>query len=419
MGFDTPFAAPNLFAADVRGTRAVPGSRGTFNERKTAVANPLGPTPLSVSPDSRSRRLAPRSAGVCVPPVAGPVFLFSGLGAEHPEMGRGLFRLSEVFRNELGRCDRYYRGLTGRPLLVRHTPPFGARVAHGRPSYVQPAVFAFQYALASAWLSWGVRPGAVFGYSLGEDAAACIAGAASLEDVMTLVVKRARHLDEARGGGMAVLFAGGELVADLIARQRRIEIAATNGPDHTVVSGPATAIDALLEAAARAHVRARRVRTGCAFHSSGMDRVLPALDRDAAAPAFHRPATPLLSSVTADWVSLTVLNDPGYWRGRVRARIRFREGLARLSAEGFRTFVEIGPHPMLLPIVRRDAAAVGGACIETARRGEDDARVTMAALARLSRAGAALPPHVPTARSRRATAVEVRTRALRHAEVSR
>lgn len=400
------------------GRARFPGPGAPSNERKTAVANTLGPTPPSVSPDSRRRRLAPRSAGV-VPPAAVPVFLFSGLGAEHPEMGRGLYRMSEVFRTELARCDRSYRGLTGRPLLVRQTPPFGARIAHGRPSYVQPAVFAYQYALAAAWLAWGVRPGAVFGYSLGEDAAACVAGAASLEDVMTLVVKRALHMDAARGGGMAVLFAGCEQVAALLARHPRIDIAAANGPDHTVVSGPAAAIDALLDAAARGHVRARRVRTGCAFHSSGMDRVLPALERDAAAPAFHRPATPLLSSVTADWVSLPVLNDPAYWRDRVRARIRFRDGLARLYAEGFRTFVEIGPHPMLLPIIRRDTAVIDSVCIETARRGEDDARVTMAGLSRLPRAGAALPAYGLPPRSRRAADPDRRPRSLRHVEVSR
>lgn len=334
-------------------------------------------------------------------------------------MGRGLYRMSEVFRDELARCDRCYRGLTGRALLVRHTPPFGSRIAHGRPSYVQPAVFAYQYALASAWLAWGVRPAAVFGYSLGEDAAACIAGAASLDDVMTLVVKRALRMDAARGGGMAVLFGGGGQISTLIARQPRIEIAAANGPDHTVVSGPSAAIDALVEAAARQHVHARRVRTGCAFHSSGMDRVLPALERDAATAAFHRPATPLLSSVTADWVSLPVLNDPAYWSGRVRAPIRFREGLARLQAEGFRTFVEIGPHPMLLPIVRRDAAAIASICIETARRGEDDTRVTMAALSQLPRAGAVVPAQGAPARSRRVADADLRARPVRHAEVSR
>jgi acyl transferase domain-containing protein len=318
------------------------------------------------------------------------VFLFSGLGGEYPEMGRGLFRFSEVFRTELERCDRLYRSIAGGPLLVRRNPPFGERIRYGRPSYVQPAVFAFQYALAATWIAWGVRPAAVFGYSLGEDAAVCVAGAASLEDVMALVVARARRMDALRSGGMAVFFTSQEQVCALAARQPQIEIAASNGPDHTVVSGPTAAIEALLESAARAHVRARRVRTGCAFHSSGMDRVLPALERDAAAPSFHEPATPLLSSVTGDWLSLPCLRDPAYWSRRVRAPIRFRDGLARLDAEGFRTFVEIGAHPMLLPVVRREVGGSADSCIEAARRGEDDARVTMAALGRLSRAGASL-----------------------------
>lgn len=393
-----------------------PSGPGAPSERKTAVDSKPGLLPPSASLDPRSRRLTRRRGGLPVPQAVKPVFLFSGLGAEHPAMGRGLFRLSDVFRTELERCDRLYRATTGSPLLVRRDPPFGERMRDGRASYVQPAVFAFQYALAAAWLSWGVRPAAVFGYSLGEDAAACVAGAASLEDVMTLVINRALHMDRLRGGGMAVLFAGREQVGALIARQPRVEIAAANGPDHTVVSGSSRAIDALLATAARDHIRARRVRTGCAFHSSGMDPVLLALERDAAALVFHQPVTPLLSSVTADWLSLPTLNDPAYWSGRVRAPIRFRDGLARLHAEGFRTFIEIGPHPMLLPLVRRDVAAIGSTCIETARRGEDDALVTMAALSRLSRAGASLAVPVSAPRPRRSTGPALRTRS---AEVSR
>jgi len=392
---------------------------GHLTIRQIVVDTKPGLMPLSASPDPRGRRFARRRTGVPSSQATRPVFLFSGLGAEHPEMGRGLFRMSTTFRAELERCDRLYRALTGRPLLVRATPPFGDRLRNGRPSYVQPAVFAYQYALAAAWIAWGVRPAAVLGYSLGEDAAACVAGAASLDDMMALVVNRARVMDRLRGGGMAVLFAGPEQTRALIARHPRVEVAAANGAEHTVVSGSSAAIDALIAAAARAHVRARRVRTGCAFHSSRMDRVLASLERDAAAPSYHEPATPLLSGVTAEWLSLSTLSDPSYWSGRVRAPIRFREGVARLYADGFRTFVEIGAHPMLLPIVRRDAMVGDSLCIETARRGEDDAVVTMAALAALPRAGASLAAYVPPVRGRRSVEAEARGRRRRPAEVSR
>jgi acyl transferase domain-containing protein len=377
-----------------------------------------GLLPPSASLDPRGRRHARRRTAIPLSPAARTVFLFSGLGVEHPDMGRGLFRMSATFRAELERCDRLYRELTGSRLLVGRTPPFGDRVRNGRPSYVQPALFAFQYALATTWMAWGVRPAAVLGYSLGEDAAACVAGAVSLDDMMTMIVNRARHMDGLPGGGMAVLFAGPDQVRDLLARQPRVEVAAINGPDHIVVSGPRSAIGTLLGAAARAHIRARRVRTGCAFHSSRMDRVLPAIEHDAASASFHEPATPVLSSVTADWLSRTAMSDPGYWSGRVRAPIRFRDGIARLHAEGFRTFVEIGPHPMLLPIVRRDAGAPDSLCIETARRGEDDADVTMAALSRLPRVAASLAAYVPPARARRSAEADPRRR-RRRAEVSR
>ena len=344
----------------------------------------MGLRPPSASLDRRGRRFARRPTGLPLPRQARPVFLFAGLGAEHPDMGRGLFRMSANFRAELERCDALYRDLTGRRLLVASHLPFGDRIRHGRPSYVQPAVFAFEYALATTLISWGVRPSAVLGYSLGEDAAACIAGVASLDDVFALVVNRARHMDSLRGGGMAVLFADAARTAALIAG-RGVDIAAANGADHTVVSGPRQGIEAVLAAASRQHVRARRVRTGCAFQSNRMDRVLPRLAADAAALSIHEPSTPLLSSVTADWAGRATVSDPAYWSGRVRAPIRFREGVARLYAEGFRTFVEIGAHPMLLPILKRDSAIPDITCIETARRGESDAGVMMAALARLPR----------------------------------
>ena len=370
---------------------------GHLHDTNTAVDTNPGLLPPSASIARPSRRFTRRRTAVALPVATQPVFLFSGIGAEHPAMGRGLFRMSEVFRGELERCDGLYRAMTGDPLLQRRNPPFGDRIRNGRPSYVHPAVFAFQHALAAAWISWGVRPAAVFGYSLGEDAAACVAGAASVEDVMALVVNRARHMDGLRRGGMAVLFAGDDQVSALLAAQPAVEVAAANGPDHTLVSGPSAAIDALLRDAARQHVRARRVPTGCAFHSSAMEQVLPALERHAADTSFHEPATRLLSSVTADWLSLPALSDPAYWSLRVRAPIRFRDGLARLHAEGFRTFVEIGAHPMLLPLIRRGAAAAGSTCIETARRGEEDAVVTLAALSQIPRAGAALAAPLPHA----------------------
>lgn len=371
----------------------------------------MGLRPPSASLDPRGRRFARRRPGLAAPRWARPVFLFAGLGAEYPAMGRGLFRMSAAFRAELERCDRLYRELTGTRLLIASHPPFGDRLRRGRPSYVQPAVFAFEYALAATLLSWGVRPSAVLGYSLGEDAASCIAGVVSLEDAFTLVVNRARHIDALRGGGMAVLFADADRTRALIAG-RRVDIAAANGPDHTVVSGSRAGIEAVLAAAARAHVRGRRVRTGCAFHSTRMDRVLPRLAADAAELPVHEPSTPLVSSVTADWVCRSTVSDPSYWSGRVRAPIRFREAIARLYAEGFRTFVEIGAHPMLLPILRRDTTLADVTCIETARRGESDATVIMAALARLPRPGATLAVRPPP-RGRRFTGTEPRPRQRR------
>ena len=122
-----------------------------------------------------------------------------------------------------------------------------------------------------------------------------------------------------------------------------------------------------------------------------MDPILPAIEREAATAAFRGPRVPLLSSVTGEWLSAAALRDPRYWSRRVRAPIRLVDALTRLHDEGFRTFLEIGAHPMLRPVVRRWVGPEDLVCVETARRDQDDVMVTAVALSKLvGRAGRAL-----------------------------
>lgn len=378
--------------------------------------------PLRGRRTSPVRALPVRLPGALPPeqlaPAASAVFLFSGLGADHAAMGARLYRVAPVFRRELHRCDRAYRATTGEPLLAHGDRPFARLARVRRPSYVHPAVFSYQYALALMWIACGIRPAALLGYSLGEDAAACVSGAASVEDLMPLVVARARRVEPLRGGAMAVVFAGVPHTSRLMAGLDGLDIAAANGPDSTVVSGPASSIEMLLAIAAHTRVHARRVRAACAFHSRAMDAVVPQLEADAAAVAFHAPAIPILSGVSAEWATLDTLHDPRYWGRRVRAPIRFADAIQRLHERGHRVFVEIGPHPMLLPLVRRRFMAADLACVETARRDQDDALVTAVALAQLTRLGADLDLGAVLPAPRAAVARLTPTHRLRRFEVS-
>ena len=321
---------------------------------------------------------ARRRPGAGAPPV---VFMFTGLGSEYAGMGRRLFACSSVFRREMEACDAVYRKVTGTPLLVTADPPFGDGALLRRTAHVQPALFAFEYALAQVWRAAGVEPAATIGYSLGEDVAACVAGAVSRDDCLAFVAARARTVEQFDGGGgMVAILASEARVRQFIAAYPGVAVAAVNGRDNTVVAGPAPALDALLAGLALHRVRARRVPIAHAFHSPLMDPLVARVERDAAVLAFGQADVPVVSTATGQWATPNDLADARVWSRRIRETVRFSDALGLLYAQGFRVFVEMGPHPVLLSIASRclDAADLVG--IPALRRDADDVAMTAAGL---------------------------------------
>jgi acyl transferase domain-containing protein len=319
------------------------------------------------------------------PAEARVVFLFTGIGAECPGMGRDLFASEPVFRRALEQCDAIYRSLTGRKLLSSADPPFGPDCPLEETHFTQPAVFALEYALTALWRSWGVEPAAVLGHSLGEDAAACAAGVISLADALRLVTARAELMSALpEGGAMVAIFADEAEVRRLAAPWRgEVSIAAVNAPDNVVVAGGAAAVDAVVARCASGHLRTRALRVTRAFHSALMDPMLGAFRRVASAARFHQARVPLVSSLTGRWATSRELSDPDYWTRRIRETMRFADGIRMLHEQGFRTFVEIGPHPTLLRLARRSAPGRDAAWIPTMRRDASERDVTLESLAAL------------------------------------
>lgn len=310
-------------------------------------------------------------------------FLFTGVGSEFVGMGRRLFAAQPVFRRELERCDRLFRSITGRPLLSPADPPFGDQLALDDTAIVQPALFAFEYALAQLWRDWGVEPSALFGHSLGEDVAACVGGVLSLPDALTFVAGRARLLEQlSADGAMAAIFTAEERVRDALRAYRgEIEIAAINEPANVLVAGPSSSLQDLLMRFERAGVRTRPLKASRAFHCALVDPALSGIEAIAGRVAFAAPRVPIVCGATGAWAGIADITQPWYWRRHVREAVRFADGLRRLWADGYRIFVEIGPHPTLLGMVRRSLPTEDVTLAPTLRRAEDDLSVACSSLA--------------------------------------
>jgi len=209
-------------------------------------------------------------------------FLFTGEGAQYTDMGRELYLTQPIFRQALNLCAEILHPHLERGLLsVLYPEPSVSAPLH-EPAYTQPSLFALEYALAEMWRSWGVRPDAVLGHSVGEYVAACIAGVFSLEDGLKLIAERGRLMQAlAVKGSMAVAHEGAAQVVTALADDAgRLSIAAVNGPDNTVISGPDEVISLALKKLASAGLSACRLETvSHAFHSALMDPILVDFER--------------------------------------------------------------------------------------------------------------------------------------------
>jgi acyl transferase domain-containing protein len=224
---------------------------------------------------------------------------------------------------------------------------------------VQPALWAVMVSLAALWRAHGVEPSAVVGHSQGEIAAACVAGALSLEDAARLVTARARALQTVSGqGGMVALPLAEVAVCELLTPWRdRLAVAAVNGPTATVVSGDAGALDELLAWAEREGVRARRVPVDYASHSAQVEAARTEVLATAAVIEPRAAEVAFVSSVTGEFFDTTGL-DAAYWFRNLREPVRFDTATRTLLDAGFDLFVEVSTHPVLTAAIQEADDAV-------------------------------------------------------------
>ncbi|MGW2195479.1 type I polyketide synthase, partial [Streptosporangium sp. NPDC001682] len=289
------------------------------------------------------------------------VFVFPGQGAQWAGMGALLLEQSPVFAERIAEC-----GLA----LSRHVDWSlidVLRQVEGAPSLdrvdvVQPVSFAVMVSLAAMWRAHGVEPDAVIGHSQGEIAAACVAGALSLDDAAQVVAVRslaiARRLAGA-GGMMSVSLPVPDIEERLRPWGERISIAAVNGPRSVVVCGDPDALDELSRRLTEEGVRARRVAVDYASHSAHVERLQEELPQALSAIRPQRAEVPFLSTVTEDWLDGTEL-DADYWYRNLRRAVRFEPAVRCLLAAGYRAFIEVSPHPVLTGAIQETAEEAGG-----------------------------------------------------------
>ncbi|MFJ1584957.1 SDR family NAD(P)-dependent oxidoreductase [Streptomyces sp. NPDC088197] len=272
------------------------------------------------------------------------VFVFPGQGSQWAGMALGLLDSSPVFGARLAECDAALRPYAGSSVVEAIREGVLDDVV-----VVQGALWAVMVSLAAVWRSVGVEPGAVIGHSQGEIAAACVAGALSVEDAARVVALRAKAIrgSLSGNGGMVSVALPADAVRERIARwDGRIGVASVNGPSSTVVSGEPQALAELLTVCEAEGVRARRIDVDYASHSAQVDAIRDEVVQALSGIEPRSSQVPFYSTVTGGRIDTSTL-DAAYWVTNLRQEVRFDETVRALLADGFGYFVESSPHPVL------------------------------------------------------------------------
>jgi acyl transferase domain-containing protein/surfactin synthase thioesterase subunit len=313
------------------------------------------------------------------------VFIFSGQGSQWWAMGRELWQQEPVFRAALEQCDALLCAHAGWS-LVKELLADESQSCLAETNVAQPALFALQVALVDLWRSWGVTPSAVVGHSLGEVAAAHVAGVLSLEEAVRVVFHRGRAMQQATGQGKmaAVELSLPEAESLLAGYTGRLAIAAINSPTSLVLSGDATALEEVLQLLQNRQIFVRSLPVNYAFHSPQMEAFQSELVQSLAG-LNPKPASMRIISTVTGQDGLGQDFNAHYWGRNIREPVRFADAIGQLVQAQHTLFLEISPHPVLAVNLAQCLRHLGqeGTVLPSLRRQTEERAVILGSLGTL------------------------------------
>ncbi len=302
------------------------------------------------------------------------VFMFPGGGAQYAGMARDLYETEPVFAEWMDRGLEHLQKRLDHDIRAIWLPEDGARAEADarlqRPSVQLPLIMIVEYALAQLWISWGVRPAAMVGHSMGENTAACLAGVMSFEDCIDLVLLRGRLFDTVPAGGMLSIALPEEEVRALIGND--LDIASVNAPGLTAVSGPQGALDRLAADLDARGVDHRRIQIDIAAHSRMLDPILDDYRAFLRGLDLRTPKLPVISNRTGQPLAPEQATSPDYWVEQLRNTVLFADCIDTLAAEKGRVFLEVGPGKALSSLAQMNPGVAPGQVLSSLRHPDQD-----------------------------------------------
>lgn len=334
---------PDLNLADVAYTLSI--GRKAFEHRRMVVGQNIEEITDALETRNPERVFAQYQVSSHRPVV----FMFSGQGSQYLNMGWQLYQDELIFRQQVDQCCERLKPHLKCDLRAIIYPNLGLETKEGletkplleQTCYTQPALFVVEYALAQLWMSWGIHPEAMIGHSIGEYVAACLAGVFSLDDALELVALRGKLMQQQPEGEMlSVSLSEVDIQPWLNAE---ITLAAINSPSLCVVSGTQRAIATLHNSLTKKEISCCYLHTSHAFHSPMMEPVLSPFKEKIKQIQLNSPRISIISNVTGTWLTATDATNSGYWAKHLRQTVRFSAGIAELTKEPQRIFLEVGP----------------------------------------------------------------------------